>query len=398
MNRNYVAAAMIAVWTSAIAVGAVSASLLTGASIATPEQHLQVQLDTCTGVCEIAPGHYTLSEPLELRNPRVKVNAYGVEFQSTGLHDGLIIRKEAEGSVWQGGTFRGTNTSTAPTGITIQGPVVLRDVGVYFFGLGIKIWCGDGYEPAHCNMWKLYDVTTSGNLLDGLHVRGSDANAGLAVGLNAQTNCAAASRLYSEPTADIDKSAASCAQIHDQSFLGNTYIAPHTASSLDRSTEERFFQVRSDTSNGRTTWLGAYTENGTWGAGNGPSRLRGQGHYAVGGINGIETVAGATRFRERGSVNALNFRGAQLPNYPTASLCFGECDSTGSPFVGIFSSAPGSSARAEFRLRPVNSLGTWEVEYGLASRHYLFRLDLTKSASDPSWLDMIPNPYGWDQR
>ena len=363
------------------------------------QEELQALLDGCKGACTIPPNTYSLTAPLTLRNKRVRIQAYGAEFEFPDGVDGLIVDRSAEGAVIEGGVFRGASNSTASVGLTVRAGVALRDVTVGGFGRGVVIACGDGFGDAHCNMWYAENVTTSGNMLDGWYTRGSDANAGVAVRVNSFTNCARASSLYDEPSAGIGKDEQTCANFNEGTFLGNTYIGPHSAFSLDRATDERFLQYWAPGANGRNVFIGAYAESGTWGSGNGPSKVMGYGHHVYGGLNNIEVSGGALRFSERATVNQLTFFGYDPVIWPKASICFGLCDTTGSPFVAVFGGRLlDLTSKMELRMVPYGD-GRWELEYGRPSRRFLFRLDMTGSPNgDPSWLDLLQNPHPWEDR
>jgi hypothetical protein len=110
-----------------------------------------------------------------------------------------------------------------------------------------------GYPEGGPNMWRLWDVHADACGGDGLHVAGFDANAGVAVGFNA-SNCGGRG-------------------INDESFLGNTYIAPHT-------NNNELESYRCIGGNARSVFIAPYAEGNQL-----PADIRGK-SYALGGLLG----------------------------------------------------------------------------------------------------------------
>ncbi|NJK87977.1 MAG: hypothetical protein HC923_00310 [Myxococcales bacterium] len=164
---------------------------------------------------------------------------------------------------------------------------------------------------------------------------------------------------------------------HDASFLGNTWIAPHSSAAYDNTanadgTKTRWFQYYSRSANGRTTWIGPYAESGADDGltGNGPSHLMGYGHLAFGGIHNLRSPRG-TIIREWGSISRAQFISQKLSNGYSSKLCLGLCDATGSVFT-LSVQTPGLRD-AEFRMQHMGN-GWTEIEAGTAGADRMFSI------------------------
>jgi len=354
-------------------------------------------VDCDMAVCpiRIAPGRYERRAPVEICRP-LDVDAYGVEihfFDSSGV----IIRRDeecnAERSSWRGGHLVAHTSTTVvprPIGFDIQASVHVEDLQVARFVRGVRAFCSTsragkaaeraaGFEvsdQAHCNRIVLENVSATGSHLDGFYIRGANANAGTVIAANAVHNCAWASSYlpppnYEKPTA---KGAGVCANIRDQSFLGNTWIGPHSAASYDyrssKGEKVRWYQYFSASANGRTTWIGPYAENGAddGQSGNGPSYMLGYGHLVFGGINNIRSPRGMT-IGEWGTISRAVFRAAK----GNAALALGEASRGASPFTLAY-----RDQNVRFEIEPHDD-GRLELELGNATRSalgYLQRTDL----------------------
>lgn len=167
-----------------------------------------------------------------------------------------------------------TSTSSLiwSAGIHLEERAHVEQVSVARFTQGIRIVASFmaqtvNYDPANgwfldedsnANVFGLRDVFVTGSRHHGIFINGSDANAGYAIGADVVGSCAAA-ELY-EPVDGFD-----CANIYDSSFLGNTWIASHSALTTDGLGQTNN-QFRSDSANAANVWVGTYSEEG-----NGPS-------------------------------------------------------------------------------------------------------------------------------
>ena len=126
-------------------------------------------------------------------------------------------------------------TIKAANGITLLDRATVEHVYVTnFSGIGICIDADGGHTPpSNANTWRINDVYVEGCGSHGLFVNGGDANAGVAVALNASSNGGWG--------------------VFDSSFLGNTYIGAHTASN-------KLGSYKSDNPNARNFFLNCYAE------------------------------------------------------------------------------------------------------------------------------------------
>lgn len=178
-------------------------------------------------------------------------------------------------------------TSTTSVGIEAFVGIRLRDVFVQGFGTGIRIR-GDSVTGTNANNWYMDNVIVQGTGGPGVYIEGYDANAGLALGLNVANTCQAV------------EAGTSCWSIRDRSFLGNTYVSPHTAYSGNlQTTFYPQFVVENATSS--TLLLNPYQEGQAAG-----SVLTGTGLVIGGRIQNVGDP-GFTQIRGRGVVGDLGF-------------------------------------------------------------------------------------------
>jgi hypothetical protein len=305
----------------------------------------------------IPPGRHDMTKPIRLCM-KAHVDAHGA--QLFPVHSGAVIFGRdgagcnSSGSTWQGGLLKGnivssTTTRPLPVGLDIQAPVSVRDVHVSSFARGVQAVCNNtgsllqdevdrGFaisENAHCNGVRLDNVSVYGNALDGFYFRGSDANAGLISMGSAVHNCMMANQWLPEGRDDdVPDDKYQCANFHDDSFLGNTWVAPHSSAAYDyRSTpgvNHPWFQYHSISANGRTTWIGPYAEGSpSTTTGNGRSYLKGYGHLVFGGLDNIEAPGGMT-IGERGTVSRLQANASD--GNISSQLTLGDAAGSGSVF------------------------------------------------------------------
>lgn len=131
---------------------------------------------------------------------------------------GVKLRGPFAQSTLQGLQIKGpVSTSTNSVGVDSEAGLRLRDVFVQGFWMGVNIRGDSTGETTNANNWLLDNVLIQGTGGPGFYVSGADANAGLAVNLNISNTCQA-----------VPQSEA-CWALRDRSFLGNTYLNPHTA-------------------------------------------------------------------------------------------------------------------------------------------------------------------------
>lgn len=144
---------------------------------------------------------------------------------------------KADGSIIEGLTLIGGGGATAH-GVTMRARAVVRNVLTWgWSGDGMRVIAAAGsieYE-GNANGFRIEGGSSYYNGGNGLLVTGPDANAGYILGLDASHN--------------------SGWGIYDSSFLGNTYVACHTASNTLGS-------YKSDNENARNVFLGCYSESG----------------------------------------------------------------------------------------------------------------------------------------
>lgn len=124
-------------------------------------------------------------------------------------------------------------SGTSGDGITMNFRAIVSSVGVSGFGHDcVSIVSGAGQNV---NGWSLQNVNvdTCGN--DGFYVAGTNANAGLAQGITVKN------------VGNVG--------IDDESFLGNTYVAPEVAGAT-------VLAYKTGSNNAKTVFIGAYQEDG----------------------------------------------------------------------------------------------------------------------------------------
>lgn len=169
--------------------------------------------------------------------------------------NGLVVHRYNTGSSGKGGDGSiienvsvltksyAQSGSAIPTGtgsgIWLRARATLRNITTAGFAeYGVKIIASagaGGVDEGNANCWKIENLRTIQNRLDGLFVDGADANAGIATGVDASSNLGRG--------------------IYDSSFLGNTYVGCHTASNT-------LAPYKTDNVNARCAFVGCYTEGG----------------------------------------------------------------------------------------------------------------------------------------
>lgn len=200
---------------------------------------------------------YNLSRPLVLKRAHfIQGCGSGGNWGNTVLRwtkptDGLIV----EGPI----TLRdvhlmGSGTSTLTTAIYMRAGAVIKDVMITDFGKGVHIYGSTvpGELPGNANGWYVENLKLPRNRNWAFYVHGKDSNAGNAVGLQVANTCMHM------------REGEECWGIRDDSFIGNTYIGPHTAYSFTERRPKVFFP--NYISNGPNVWVGPYQESETGGS------------------------------------------------------------------------------------------------------------------------------------
>ena len=115
-------------------------------------------------------------------------------------------------------------------GVQADGIPILRDVRIQQTTIGVRCHAtakpvGGGFR-SNCNLARLDNVQIYYSAGPGLLLDGPDSNAGMISALNVTYACNRAS-----PALIAALKINTCAAVYDSNFLGNTYLAPHTAAS-----------------------------------------------------------------------------------------------------------------------------------------------------------------------
>lgn len=189
---------------------------------------------------EVPPGRYRIAAPLEIRAAMTLrgqgglglIEAWPTEIRfddtagiivhdarSTGVGNGVETPDDpattsAAGAVieglWLSGPGAGAGFDPAKPGIRVRARCLLRDLHVgRFSGHGVHIEADAAGTGTNANVWTAINLAARGNGGSGLHVAGTDANAGHAFGLDLSENGRWG--------------------LEDRSFLGNHYAGVQTA-------------------------------------------------------------------------------------------------------------------------------------------------------------------------
>lgn len=204
-----------------------------------------------------------------------------------------------------------THQSAPMFGIEARAPLVLRDVDIYGFTQGIHLDCSVYRAPATgCSLSHFDGVWSRMNEHAGVYVIGSDANASMFAAVNSMSNCRYASEWndllmlpYCRRYPTMPECALPCGNIMDGSFLGNTWIGPHTASARDISTipATAYPGVVNAGYNNRSVWVGLYTEMDQ------PASWLAPNANAIGGIHQFSNIKGM-------DINGVTISSAQFYN------------------------------------------------------------------------------------
>lgn len=185
-------------------------------------------------VVHFPDGVYRVSQTIELKKTTKLIgNSSGMPFDSRAalVFDpdtmGIVVNRHntlnggvegspttaADASIIEGLKLAGSGSDISKHGIWLRARAVLRNLYVVQFpGNNINIVASAGIGGAaegNANNWYAETIRTTGAGLHGFYVDGADVNAGVAILVDASGN-----GRYG---------------IYDSSFLGNTYIACHTA-------------------------------------------------------------------------------------------------------------------------------------------------------------------------
>lgn len=151
--------------------------------------------------------------------------------------------------------FAATSTNTITYGILAEAPLEIGRVQIRGgYTQGIRISAGSGRSPASlANRWRLDGVSVQGAHHVGVWVDGEDTNVGLALGASSAGNCLKA--------APLAATLGPCAEIHEGSFLGSTWIAAHAAYAESLHPNVPVPYMMGDSGNSRSVCIGCYAED-----------------------------------------------------------------------------------------------------------------------------------------
>ena len=176
--------------------------LTIGSAFPNPTRVLSVTNDGATNVCRMARNASDRPQPPNVQV--VKGEDLLARIVSGGATTALVLDTINNG----GQSVAGVTIAHADPAIDIENRFTVRDCHIQGFqGPAVFIAASTKWEPgSNANLWRLDNVLVE-RCRNALYVIGEDANAGTAIGLHSVQ-----SRKWS---------------IDDQSFLGNTYVAPH---------------------------------------------------------------------------------------------------------------------------------------------------------------------------
>lgn len=147
-----------------------------------------------------------------------------------------------------------TCTTQPDFGVVIEAPNTrLERLYVSGFVQNVRVSAGKNRSPStNANLTKLVDSTLTSAKHTGLLIEGEDANAGYFADSDIQSNCN--NWRFWEPVLGR------CANVHENSFLGNTFNAIHTARCVDLATGQMCESFYSEGDSQRATFVGPYTE------------------------------------------------------------------------------------------------------------------------------------------
>lgn len=256
--------------------------------------------------------------------------------------------------------FAATSTNTITYGILAEAPLEIGRVQIRGgYTQGIRISAGSGRSPASlANRWRLDGVSVQGAHHVGVWVDGEDTNVGLALGASSAGNCLKA--------APLAASLGPCAEIHEGSFLGSTWIAAHAAYAESLHPNVPVPYVMGDSGNSRSVCIGCYAEDpGVGVVANNANILGGKSVWS-----GFPIIQG-TVFR------AAEFTNDNDPSN-TVTLGLGRL-ATGSG-VGWALSAAGWSGGTTLRLKVDRGLNAYRLDVGNLGSAQALRIGANSSA------------------
>ena len=156
-----------------------------------------------------------------------------------------------------------TSTSAQPRfGIQFDARAVVERVWVRNFTIGFSIAADIHTQPyrTNANVTRLWAVLADGSEHAGIRFKGGDSNAGGVWGGDFSSNCQRASQREDGLGAALEARFGRCANLIDDSFLGNMLSGIHAASAFDTKTRERFPCYRFGSANQHTVLAGGYAE------------------------------------------------------------------------------------------------------------------------------------------
>jgi hypothetical protein len=232
------------------------------------------------------------------------------------------------------------------------------------FTQGIRISADVNRTPAtNANNFAIDYVRIDANAHAGIYVDGGDTNAGYGIGVDSSSNCQRAEGHQ-------------CANIYDSSFLGNTWVAAHTATAKNGQTGKAFPGYIFEGLNARSMCVNCYAEMDQE-----PSQVD-QNSMVIGGLLMSE---GAGYIQQGPQVNRLAAINDYDPNNKV-KICLGNC---GSP--GAFYELQADAGVPAWPLRAKYDSATHSYLYDIANLDAAVSLRIKALSDDsPGWAPSTP--------
>ncbi len=227
--------------------------------------------------------------------------------------------------------------------VDVNEPVEIERLFINGFGIGILISadvtrpvCAPGSTGechSNANLWSVTQTRIEQSDHAGILVRGGDSNAGATFMLDSSASC--------RFTAPYEVEYGECANVVDKSFLGNTWLATHTALGPDEVGQYVGYLVEGASQ--RTVLVGAYAEHSSL-----PSELSAN-SLSLGGISGWADDIAGLRLSGNVATGRVSFVNRRDPNNVTTTRL-------GNFEPGVYMSLGAERARSAwpFRWRQVN--------------------------------------------
>lgn len=169
------------------------------------------------------------------------------------LTDALVFVGTGEASGFNLTSKRSYQSLDIANGITINAnSVSIKDILIRGFTTGVWIYGSAENQGTNANHWRMDSIDIIRSGWAGVYVDGPDSNAGAGYSVMIQTSCYVGTGMASLGV---------CASLIDSSFLGNTWVAAHTATAKDSISGEVFGSYIFDGDNQRSVCIGCYSES-----------------------------------------------------------------------------------------------------------------------------------------